>query len=136
MGTSATGVPQVHNSHGGGKEEMWRHSKVPGRKATEAREKEERFKGKWNGGGKHNQGKGCNTYYYRSRGKGLGKGLNNFDADYYDAWGDEMNQCSGDNSNWWGKEWSNGMNVMMMLEGGRERRKTRMLKRMTRSCRQ
>ena len=80
------------------------------------------YKGKWNGGGK--VGKGYNYYnsYQRSSGKGVGKGLNVFDNDYWDAWGEEPQSWQGDDNNWY-NDWSygNGMDVMMMFERGCER---------------
>ena len=73
-------------------------------------------KGKWNGKGGYNYK--YNNYYPRSFGKAVGKGLNNFENEYWNVWG----QDNGDGSNWWSEEWmpGSGMSLMMMLEGGGE----------------
>ena len=79
------------------------------------------YKGKWNGNGKGYQSYKYDKYNQRYLGKAVGKGLNAFNNDYYDAWGEDMySGCGVDNNNWWGEDWSqgNGMNVMMMLESG------------------
>ena len=78
-------------------------------------------KGKWNGRGNYSYK--YNNQFQRSPGKAIGKGLNNFDADYWNAWGSDNNDYwSGDNENWWGEDWTpgSGMNLMMMLERGGE----------------
>ena len=79
-------------------------------------------KGKWNGKGKPYYK--YNNSYYNSPGKAVGKGLNNVDTIYYNAWGEELYECwNGESCNWWNDDWSNGnaMNLMMMLERGSER---------------
>ena len=76
-------------------------------------------KGKWNGNGKGYQNYSNSNYNQRYPGKVVGKGLNAFNNDYYEAWGDDAyNGYNGDGNGWWGDEWflGNGMNVMMMLE--------------------
>ena len=79
------------------------------------------YKGKWNGGGKVGKGYNYSNYFPRSPGNGVGQGLNVFNNDYWDAWGDDPQSRQGDESNWY-SDWSygNGMNVMMMLERGSE----------------
>lgn len=54
--------------------------------------------------------------------KEFGKGLNKFNNEYWDAWGDESQGWYGDGSNWY-SAWSqgSGMNVTMMLEKGEEK---------------
>ena len=81
-------------------------------------------KGKWNGKGNQHYRTNCN-YNDQSPGKAVGKGLNNFDMEYFDARGDELNGYGGgDASNWWHEDWSNGtgMNLMMMLERAKPER--------------
>ena len=69
------------------------------------------------GTGKHGWGKG-NGYQYRSLGKGVGKGLNQVDADWYSAWGSEYNgdyEYYNEDCN----NWDNGIGyVSMLLEKG------------------
>ena len=80
-------------------------------------------KGKWNGKGNQNYNYKYNNYNCKSPGKVVGKGLNMFDADYFNTWGDESSgQWPGGSSNWWSDDWSSGsgMNLMMMLERGLE----------------
>ena len=81
-------------------------------------------KGRWNGKGKgnyHNYNK-----YARSFGKAIGKGLNNFNYDYQEAWGDDLSggwgNRGGEDDDWWSENWQkgNGMDVMMMFENGNE----------------
>ena len=54
----------------------------------------------------------------------MGKGLNHFNYDYQEAWGDELQNGWGNGDDyWWGEDWQqgNGMNVMMMmLEKGKQ----------------
>ena len=81
-------------------------------------------KGGWNGG----KGFGNYNYNYRSPGKGIGKGLNYFDDDYWNAWGDDQ-WGAGDGSWNWDGGWPNGGgmgNLTMMLENGerKENKKT------------
>ena len=69
-------------------------------------------KGRGKGNGKGKWGKGCSyncNNNYRAPGKGVGKGLNQLDEDWYNAWGSDYNDYdnygddySNDYSNWGG----------------------------------
>ena len=63
------------------------------------------YKGKYDGKGRGN----FNNYNYnncaKSPGKAIGKGLNNFNYDYQDAWGEELsNGWGADGDDWWTDE--------------------------------
>ena len=102
---------------------MWLHKKGLVRKAREV--KREIRAQRANGIGMERAITATNTTHTIGHpAKVLEKGLNNFDNDYYEAWGDDpyggWYGDNGDDGNW---EWQqgNGMNVMMMLERERER---------------
>ena len=64
-----------------------------------------------------------NNRNYQSPGKAVGTGLNNFDTEYFNAWGeDPSGYWLGDNGSWWNEDRSNGnsANLVMMLERERD----------------
>ena len=82
---------------------------------------------KWNGKGNYHynyryniNNNNNNNNYPRSLGKVIGKGLNNFDAEYWNVWGNESGHYWDGDENWWSEEWmfASGMNLMMMFERG------------------
>ena len=76
-----------------------------------------------NKGGKGKVGKGYNyNYNYRSPGKGIGKGFNEWNDDWYSAWGDEgWGECDYDyqyGDDYWNNYIGSIGNVTMLLERG------------------
>ena len=89
--------------------------------------------GKRKGKGGKGKGKGgngawgknhCHNYSYRSPGKGVGKGFNELNDDWYNAWGDEnWNDYDYDynySENYWNNFAGSLGNVTVMLERGKE----------------
>ena len=73
--------------------------------------------------GKEAQGTDTTIITNHRRARPWENGLNTFDMEYYNAWGDAAyGNYSRDGDDWWFGEWmnNNDMNVMMMIERGGE----------------